>query len=69
MQHIHPNYYSEGNYCTTVREKQLSNFDVTSLKGRNIKVNSVVAEGQSLDCVAIITLVKQLVARHITLSM
>ena len=67
--HIHTNYYTKGHCRTTVREKQLSNVDVTSVKGRTIKVNFVVAEGQSLDCVTIITLAKQLVAPHITLSM
>jgi hypothetical protein len=48
--HIHPDYYTEGSYRTSVREKQLSSFDVTSPQGRNIKVNFDVAEGQSLDC-------------------
>lgn len=67
---LHSDYYTEDNYRTTIREKQLSNFHVTSPEGRNIKVNSVVAESRSLDCVAIITLARQLVALiHIALSM
>jgi len=53
--HIHSDYYTAGNYRATVREKQLSTFDVTSPQGRNVKVNFDVADGQSLDCTIVIT--------------
>jgi Fungal fruit body lectin len=48
--HIHPDYYTAGNYRATVREKQLSSFDVTSPQGRRITVNFTVAEGHELAC-------------------
>jgi len=52
--HIHPDYYTDGNYRATVREKQLSSFDVTSPQGRNIKVNFNQPDGKELECSIVI---------------
>jgi Fungal fruit body lectin len=52
--HIHPDYYTAGNYRATVREKQLSSFDVTSPQGRRVQVIYTVAEGNNLACNIII---------------